>query len=176
MRAGTARRICFGLVMGLTLGAADVAPLEVPLFRQEKNGCGAASVAMVAHYWSKHGAHPAGTIPAPEEVYRQLYDKEKKGILLSDMKRYFEDRGFHAFSLRGQWSDLERNISKGRPIIVGLNRNKAERLHFAVLIGAGNDQVWLNDPTRKRPHVLKRAEFEKQWAAAERWMLIAAPR
>jgi predicted double-glycine peptidase len=169
------RQILAALGLSLAL-AAEVAPLDVPFFRQEKNGCGAASVAMVVHYWAQHAVQSPHRLPAPAEVYQQLYDAERKGILLSAMKSYFEALGFHAFSFRGAWKDLESNASKGRPVIVGMKRNRAERFHFVVLIGAGNDRVWLNDPSKKRAHTLKRKEFEEQWAAADRWMLVVAPK
>ena len=48
------RCILIPLVVGL--GMAGVAPevqLDVPFLRQKKNGCGAASVAMVLHYWER---------------------------------------------------------------------------------------------------------------------------
>ena len=47
------------LVMGLYLGGMILAAqqpgvwLDVPFVRQEKNGCGAASIAMVMQYWQR---------------------------------------------------------------------------------------------------------------------------
>lgn len=149
-----------------SLRAAE--PLDVPFFRQEKNGCGAASVAMVAHYWGS-GA------PPPEQVYRKLYRAEQSGVSLADMRRYLEELGFQAFTLRGQWVDLNGHLSKGRPVIVGLKSGRAKRIHFAVLIGVDGDRVWLNDPTRKQSHHVKQADFVKQWESADRWLLLAAP-
>jgi ABC-type bacteriocin/lantibiotic exporter with double-glycine peptidase domain len=147
---------------------AAAAPLEVPFFQQQKNGCGAASVAMVMHYWKP------GT-PSAAEVYRELYQPEPKGIPLADMRRYLEAAGFRAFTLRGEWSDLDTHVAKGRPIIVGLKPRRSGRLHFAVVVGLDGDSLWLNDPTRKRPHRVKRSEFQKQWDLADRWMLLASP-
>ena len=147
--------------------AAANQPLDVPFFHQQTNGCGAASVAMVLHYWDKQ--------EAPERVYQQLYKSAQKGILLSDMKRYLEESGFRAFTLRGEWNDVEQHLAKGRPIIVGLKKNRAARIHFAVVIGADHDHVWLNDPTRKKPSRVNRAGFQKQWTMAERWMLLSTP-
>ena len=147
--------------------AAASAPLDVPFFHQQTNGCGAASVAMVMHYWEKR--------EAPEHVYQQLYKADQKGILLSDMKRYLEESGFRAFTLRGKWNDVEQHLAKGRPIIVGLKKNRAARIHFAVVIGADRDHVWLNDPTRKKASRVNRAGFERQWTMADRWMLLSTP-
>lgn len=154
-------------------GSAQSSPtpsLTVPFFRQQKNGCGAASVAMVAHYWSPQSA------PAPEAVYDRLIDAERKGILLAHMKSYFEELGFQAFTLKAQWTDLHAHLAKGRPIIVGLREGSRRRLHFAVLTGIEDEHVWLNDPTRKQTSRTGRARFEKQWAGADRWILLATPR
>lgn len=160
------------MVLAVSAASAWTAQLDVPFFRQQKNGCGAASVAMVAHYWSK----PPATAPPATEVYRRLYAADRNGIPLADMKRYLEELGFRAFTLRGQASDLEAHLAKGRPVIVGLKPGRSKGLHFAVLAGTEGERVWLNDPTRKQPHWVKRDQFEKQWQLADRWMLLAAPK
>jgi len=73
------QRIILGFVLATLAGAASQ-PLSVPFFKQQKDGCGAASVAMVMHYW---GGHPT---PSAAEVYRSLYDAELHGIPLIEMK------------------------------------------------------------------------------------------
>jgi len=156
------------LALASALHAAG--PLDVPFFRQEKNGCGAASLAMVAHYWRP------GAAPDHSAIYAKLIDAERKGIALSAMKQYLEEIGFQAFTLRGEWADLTSHLSKGRPIIVALKAGRSPRLHFAVLTGVDERHVWLNDPTRKGAQQTQRERFEKQWSGAERWMLLASPR
>lgn len=164
-----------GVLLAAGFGMAAGAPLEVPFFRQAKNGCGAASVAMVAHYWSRHGAKEPAATPSPQRIYAHLYDSERRGIPLADMRRYLAQLGYRAFTFRGQWQDLERHLSKGRPVIVGLRKGPSKDLHFVVLTGTDGKRVWLNDPTRSRPQRMKRAAFEKRWTLAERWMLLATP-
>ena len=158
-------------LLACTLAAAsDIAPLTVPFFHQQKNGCGAASVAMVAHYWKP------GSSPEPGAIYDRLIDAERKGIRLAEMKSYLEEIGFQAYTLRGNSRDLEQHLAKGRPIIVSLQDGRSKRLHFAVLVGMEESAVFLNDPTRKAGNRQDRARFEKQWAGAEHWMLLATPR
>ena len=159
-------RIILGILLA-TLAHAESQPLAVPFFKQQKDGCGAASVAMVMHYW--------GEAPAAAEVYRSLYDVELHGIPLIDMKHYLENHGFHAYTLHGHWADVEEHLAKGRPVVVSLKRKDSAPLHFAVVTGTENDQVLLNDPTRKGTTRMKRADFEKQWNRAETWMLLAVP-
>ncbi len=155
--------------------AAAGAQLRVPFFPQDENGCGAASVAMVMRFWMDERPDAVAAAPSPQEVYEVLYRPERKGIRLSDMKRFFEERGFRAFTLRGQWSDVEEQLAKGRPLIAGLKDGPRKPLHFVVLTGAGSRFVWLSDPTRKKPGRMGRGEFEKRWESAERWILLAAP-
>jgi ABC-type bacteriocin/lantibiotic exporter with double-glycine peptidase domain len=167
------RRFRFSATAVLFVASAAAGPpLDVPFFRQQKNGCGAASVAMVAQYWSPQ---TAGGAPSPDLIFQQLYDAEQKGIRLADMKQYLESLRFRAFTLRGQIQDLEEHLAKGRPLIVALKDKPSKRIHFAVLAGIEEKHVWTNDPTRKKPNRIKRKDFEKRWNLAERWMLIATP-
>jgi predicted double-glycine peptidase len=131
---------------------------------------------MVAQYWSRQGEQLSNDLPSPQQVYERLYKAERRGIALADMRGYFEDLGFHAFTLRGNWSDLETHLSKGRPVIVGLRSGRAANLHFAVLTGVDDKYVRLNDPTRRKPQRRKRADCDAEWAAGEHWMLLATPR
>ncbi len=155
--------------------AAATPQLNLPFYSQKKNGCGAASVAMVMHYWENQQPGPSMANVSPQEVYESLYRPEKKGIQLVDMKRYLEGRGFRVFTLHGEWADLEEHLAKGRPIIAGLKAGLTKPVHFVVVTGAGPGFVWLNDPTREKPNRLERAEFEKRWTLADRWLLLAAP-
>lgn len=148
--------------------------LDVPFVQQQKNGCGAASVAMVMRYWSGHSA-TVPAIPSPLEVYQRLYEPGLNGIQLAEMKRYLEEQGYQAYTLRGEWKDIEQHLAKGRPMIVALKPGARKPVHFAVLAGAASDAVLLNDPTKKKPGRMSRRKFEAQWSRAERWLLVAAP-
>ena len=163
------------LALAVECCAAGVAQIKLPFYPQQKNGCGAASVAMVMHYWENQRPGARTAAASPLEVYQSLYSPERKGIQLRDMKRYLEQNGFRAFTLRGEWNDLEEHLARRRPIIVGLKSGRNKPLHFVVVTGLDSGFVWLNDPTRKQPGRLERAKFEKRWALADRWMLLAAP-
>jgi len=170
----------FNGVIAAALLLAVAAPagaqsLDVPFFKQRKNGCGAASVAMVIHYWKDRGPSPVLNAPSPEQIYQKLYDAGRKGIHLADMKSYLDGLGFQAFALRGAWADVENHLAKGRPIIAGLKKKRDGGMHFAVVTGADASHVWLNDPTRKKSSRMKRSDFLKRWEFADNWMLLAAP-
>lgn len=176
MNWAPALRRCALIVTFVTAcGAAGGVPLQVPFFAQKKNGCGAASVAMVMRYWGERSTGEPVTYPSPEEVFQRLYRPELNGIRLADMKGYLEEMGFRVFTLRGRWADVEEQLAKGRPLIVALKKGRAKAIHFAVVAGVEHDRVWLNDPTRTKANRLGRAEFEEQCERADQWMLLATP-
>lgn len=157
--------------LAAALPGLHAASIDVPFFRQSPDGCGAASVGMVVAYWSAKAGLPAED---PERIYERLHDPEAGGVALATMKTYFADAGYHVFTVRGELKDLDRQIAKQRPVIVGLRDGRL--LHFAVVSGIDSDRVRLHDPAKRAPRTMKRKKFERKWAGAESWMLLAAPR
>src|SRR5690349_11074607 len=110
--------------------------LDVPFIKQEKNGCGAASVAMVMQYWQKQQgrAEDKDQGSDPATIQHLLYSRDAHGIYASDVERYFGQHGFRAFSFRGTWEDLKQHLEKGRPLIVALKPVPADvSLHYVVV-------------------------------------------
>ncbi|MGE5646920.1 MAG: C39 family peptidase [Acidobacteriota bacterium] len=159
------------LALATVLGAA--VRLDVPFVRQEKNGCGSAALSMLIAYWERNG----GTVPSgagdAAAIQRELYSKEAEGIYASDLVRYLERNGFHAFTFQGTWEDLGRHLAKGRPLIVSLGNS---RLHYVVVAGMEPERglLLVNDPAGRKLSVLDRAAFERAWKG--RWTLLAVPR
>ena len=149
--------------------------LDVPFVRQEKNGCGAASVAMVMRYWQ----HQQGKQLAadPDDIQHALYSRVAQGIYASDMKRYFDQRGYRTFAFAGAWADLKEHLDKGRPLIVALKPPRS-RLHYVVVAGLDwqQDVIFKNDPAERKLLKQGRSDFEKEWKAAGNWTLLAVPR
>src|SRR5437660_6972148 len=99
---------------GLVLAAG--APgiwLNVPFVKQEKNGCGAASVAMVMQYWLRQAGRRAGDSADAAHIQSALYSHQAKGIYSSAIERYFREQNFRTFRLHGTWSDLQQHLEKG---------------------------------------------------------------
>jgi ABC-type bacteriocin/lantibiotic exporter with double-glycine peptidase domain len=153
--------------------------LDVPFVKQEKNGCGAASIAMVMQYWLREQGRPTdGSAANAIEIQRVLYDPGANGIYASAMERYFQQHGFRTFSFRGEWSDLHQHIVKGRPLIVALKpAGAASSLHYVVVAGLDKDRglLLLNDPAQRKLLKQDRSGFEKQWSATGNWTLLALP-
>src|SRR5262249_10448974 len=152
--------------------------LDVPLLKQEKDGCGAASISMVMQYWDREKDARLSARADPRVIQQVLFSKEAKGIFASAMERYFEAAGFRAFAFRGAWTDLKNHLLQGRPLIVCL-RGSGPRgaLHYVVVAGLDGQQnfVLVNDPARRKLLRLDRSSFEKGWIAAGNWTLLAVP-
>jgi len=142
--------------------------LDVPFFRQRPNGCGASSLAMILQYWKP--------LPAVDQqsIFSQLYSEQLKGIPASQMKAYFEKKGFRAFTFGATLPDLRGHLAKGRPLIVSLGGSS---LHYVVVVGLDDRQnvVLLNDPAVKKLSRMDQSEFLEAWKLTNYWTLLAVP-
>jgi ABC-type bacteriocin/lantibiotic exporter with double-glycine peptidase domain len=152
--------------------------LDVPFVKQEKKGCGPASIAMVMQYWLKQQGRSANASASVEEIQRGLHVSGADGIYASEMERYFQQHGFRTFSFAGEWNDLQQHLQKGRPLIVALKPSGVDpSLHYVVVAGMDWEQelVLLNDPAQRKLLKQDRSAFEKQWSATGKWTLLALP-
>ncbi len=163
-------------VNGIML-AADFAGvwLDVPFVKQERDGCGAASIAMVMQYWQAQQDRPASASTDAIQIQRALYSSKAHGIYASDMERYFQENGYRTFTIRGEWEDLKQHLSKGRPLIVALKPVAGAPLHYVVVTGLEPETVMVNDPAQRKLLHEERSSFEREWSAAGKWMLLALP-
>ncbi|MGH9769038.1 MAG: C39 family peptidase, partial [Blastocatellia bacterium] len=152
--------------------------LDVPFVKQEKDGCGAASIAMVMQYWLKRQGRPISESADATEIHRALYAPEARGVYASAMERYFQQHEFRTFPFRGEWNDLQQHLRKGRPLIVALKPSGADSpLHYVVVAGLDSrgEIVLLNDPAQRKLLKQDRSDFEKQWGGTNQWTLLALP-
>jgi ABC-type bacteriocin/lantibiotic exporter with double-glycine peptidase domain len=175
MFRGTVRLVgCLCLCGGLFAAEPPGVWLDVPFVKQEKNACGAASIAMVMQYWQRQ----QGNLPSDdaEQIQRALYSPQAHGIYASAMEGYFRQRGFLTVAFRGEWEDLKEHLEKGRPLIVALN-TPHDSLHYVVVAGLDWEQgvVLKNDPAERKLLKQGRSDFEKEWKAAGNWTLLAVP-
>ena len=153
--------------------------LDVPFIKQEKDGCGAASVAMVMQYWQRQQLIPgaSGSAADVKQIRRALYSDEAHGIYSSAVQRYFQLHNFRSFAFTGNWSDLRQHLEKGRPLIVALKPGSGSSLHYVVVAGLDWERqlVLVNDPAERKLVKRERTEFERQWKEAGNWTLLAVP-
>jgi len=116
MSGWATRAIAYVFLCGIAVAAEQAGVwLDVPFIKQQKDGCGAASIAMVMQYWHRQQpGQPA--IPTADEIQRALYSRRARGIHASDLERYLQQHGFRTFAIRGEWADLQQHLENGRPL------------------------------------------------------------
>jgi ABC-type bacteriocin/lantibiotic exporter with double-glycine peptidase domain len=161
------------------LWAAEAAVwIDVPFVKQERNGCGAASIAMVMQYWQRQQGRLADPQANAGDIQRALYSTKAHGIYASVMERYFEEHQFRTFSFRGEWIDLVQHAEKGRPLIVALKPESGAELHYVVVAGVDRERelVLVNDPAERKLLEREWQTFQREWKGAGNWALLALPR
>lgn len=168
------------LACGRAISANDPPALwiDVPYVEQAKDGCGSAVISMLLQYWAKQKGQNAPDAADVAHIQELLYSPRQHGIPASAMENYFRQQGYRALAFRGEWSDLQNHVGKGRPLIVSLAASGARKpLHYAVVVGldASRGYVFLNDPARGKMLRLSREGFQTEWDSANRWTLLAVP-
>jgi ABC-type bacteriocin/lantibiotic exporter with double-glycine peptidase domain len=146
--------------------------------KQERNGCGAASIAMIMQYWQKQQGSVPDNNADPVQIQRVLYSRRAHGIYASDVQQYFEQHDFRTFVFRGEWQQIREHLERGRPLIVALKPSQGRSLHYVVVAGMDSDRALLmvNDPAERKLLERERASFEKEWSATGNWTMLALPR
>lgn len=163
---------------GFVFAATPGVWLDVPFIRQEKDGCGAASIAMVMQYWRAQQGKPIDSSADATEIQRLLYSSKDHGIRASDLEHYFQQNGFQTFAFAGKRDDLKQQLEKGRPLIVALKPSALEKsLHYVVVVGIDPEQdvVYVNDAAQRKLLKQEWPAFEKQWSVVQHWTLLALP-
>ena len=160
------------------LGAAAAAPgqsrahalLDVPYVAQTPELCGGAAVAMVLRYWGERGVFPQDFAP--------LVTAGDGGILTGALAAAVRDRGWQALVVPagddGAHGRIQSEIDSGRPLIA-LIEVGPRTYHYVVIVGTTAQEVVVHDPATAPYRVLRRADFERAWTAARRWMMLVLP-
>ena len=145
--------LAVGCRLSYTGGATTVKPHEVPsgwlkaaptpvVVQAQRQDCGLAALAMVAGAWGRHWTLP--------DLARRL-PPGKKGVQLGRLRDLARERGLVAYAVKGSFDDLRKELSAGRPVLLGLvlpfDRN--ENLHHYEVVVAMNpadDTVVTRDP------------------------------
>src|SRR5207302_8498669 len=142
-----------GLIVPTALSAQPSAIwLDVPFIKQEKDACGAASIAMIMQYWLRHQGRSADSSADAAHIQHVLYSSKEHGIYASEMEHYFQQSGFRTFTIRRTCEDLNEHLQKGRPLIVDLKPGPREDLHYVVVPGLDLSlaSLLLTDPAQPK--------------------------
>lgn len=151
--------------------------IDVPFAPEPREGCGAASLAMLMQYWAGKQGQPTGEDSRVDTIQHALYSPKEHGISAARMQEYLQQHGYRVFTLSAEWNDLEVNLRKGRPLIVAVRPDGQRELHYVVLDGIDTEHalITMNDPGIRKFVTEERAQFEKEWSATHNWMLLAVP-
>ncbi len=177
--ASAAVPVMIQLVCG-TAFASGVANLwlDVPFVQQQKDGCGAASIAMVMQYWEQHQGQPvhpeAAAAPDPARLVLRpgaRHLRLRHGALLSAKR-------LSRLCLRGPAGGPRARIAARPPADRrAQTRPLGPSLHYVVVVGLDEPQklVLVNDPAQRKLLKEDQSQFEREWKAAGHWILLAVP-
>jgi hypothetical protein len=100
-------------------------------------------------------------------------------VAVGALRDFARRRGLQAFVVPGTWRDLEEQLGRGRPVMVGLLKplwGGRAVAHFEVVVGFNRARrlVLTLDPARGLRE--NSAEgFAREWAPAGRVMLVVMP-
>lgn len=158
-----------------SLSAAVPVPLSKPanlsdvaFFPQDDYQCGPAALATVLTYNS--------VAVTPEELVSQVYIPDRQGSLQIEMLAATRRYGQVAYVLSGSLSEMLQEVRNGKPVLVmqNLGLQRLPQWHYAVVVGYDLSQssIHLRSGT-VRDYVMPLALFEKTWARADHWAVLA---
>lgn len=141
---------------------------DTPFFSQSAYQCGPAALAAVLA--------ATGTDVKPEALTEQMYLPARKGSLQVEMLAAARRNGAVATAIEPSLPALLQTVAEGHPVVVlqNLGLDWIPRWHYAAVIGYDLDSgsvVLRSGATRRL--VLPMRKFERTWARAGRWAMVA---
>jgi len=173
------------LASGCYLGSArTITPAEVanqggwevvrgvPDVRQvAREDCGAAALAMVLNYW--------GSPITVNSIIAVAPPTRDRGIAAASLREIARHQGLQAFLIQGSQADLEREVQRRRPVLVGVVKRYILRNypHYEVVVGINRQQqrILTLDPAHGL-RVNGWGGFTTEWAKAGQLALVVFPR
>ena len=145
-----------------------IVPSFPRVLQQSNHDCGAAALAAVLSFWG-HPTTPDRIVAATGHAGQRLS--------ASDLEGYARSRGLSSYVFFGTMADIVYELSRGRPVIVGLGKPYADDkalAHYEVVIGyePHKQQVLLLDPARGW-QVDSFEGFGKEWSLSKGVTLVA---
>ena len=179
MRFALALLLATGCQLAYTGGARPVTPIALdatwvhaartPVVVQAKEtDCGLAALAMVAGAW--------GRAWSVTELARVIVPGDK-GVKLSVLRDYARAHGLEAYALAATPEDLQRELTAGRPVVLGLMLPydmKRNQTHYEVAIAmhTADGTVITIDPATGRWMKRPSKVLEAEWNAASHAALV----
>jgi peptidase C39-like protein len=145
-------------------GSAPLRPLlDVPYVSQGELLCGGAAAAMLMRAAGARGVYA--------EDFQSLVDASAGGIHTQALADALRARGYGVHVFNGTAALAERWLAAGRPVLA-LVEDRPNRFHYVVIVGWDAGRVIFHDPARAPFLARSAAQFDRAWAATDRWMLV----
>ena len=133
---------------------------------------------MIMQYWAAQQHRPITSAEQVGTIQKHVYTPRLHGATPAALEGYLQHHDYTTFAVRGSWQELDRQIRKGRPLIVALRPSGQRALHYVVIDGIDTQRglVMMNDPELRKLLPEGKKQFEKEWAATHEWLLLAVPR
>ena len=143
-----------------------------PVRQETQEDCGAAALAPILAHW--------GLAIDRADIVRACPPVADRGIRAGDLRDFARGQGLTAYLFPGRPDDLKRELSEGRPVVVGLVKPYANggMAHYELIAALHPEQgrVVSIDPSEGW-RVNTMAGFLAEWNAADRvTLVILAPR
>ena len=141
--------------------------------QKDRRDCGAAVLTSVLRYY--------GQAVDRDQIAREyLKEDGDRRIRAGDLRDFAKEQGLHAFLIQGQLTDVQAQLEKQRPVIIGVIKPYSlERgvQHYEVVVGYHpQKKLFLTiDPAHGYRQNDERG-FLAEWDAAKRLMLVAFPK
>ena len=143
---------------------------DLPFFPQEAHQCGPAALATVLVH--------SGLSTTPEQLTPYVYIPERQGSLQVDIAATARSHGRLVHTLPSLLEALLTEVAMGHPVLVlqNLGLDWLPRWHYAVVKGYDLEagELLLNSG-RHEDYTVTLATFERTWARAAHWALVALP-
>ena len=145
-----------------------IAVTNVPYIAQAEDlDCGAAALAMVLVHWQ--------AVRGIEEVRAACPPNPEWGIEAGALRDFARKRGLEAYLIEGDFKVFEKELARGRPVLVGMFKRTLGGLvtHFEVVVGYHPDHklVATLDPSLG-VRVNDESGFTEEWGLAKRLTLV----
>ena len=118
-------------------------------------------------------------VVAHEDITAANPPVPERGIRAAALRDFARRQGLQAFIVEGQLADLDRELARRRPVLVGVMKRYGGRAypHYEVVVGVSRRQrrILTLDPAHGL-RVNSREGFAAEWTAAGRLTLIVFPR
>jgi tetratricopeptide (TPR) repeat protein len=143
---------------------------DVPFIAQEDHECGPAALGMVLQ--------AAGKPAALDQLNRQVYLPGRQGSLQVELLAASRRNGLPAYVLEPRLSAVLREVAAGNPVLVFQNLSLPiyPVWHYAVIVGYDwNQRNFVLHSGRTALAQMSFATFERTWARAGNWAMVALP-